>query len=44
MEAAFPLGSIAFLIAFQQTPIYRQLQQKYLQRDPSDLELDVVEP
>lgn len=44
VEAAFPLGSIAFLIAFQQTPIYRQLQQKYLQRDSSDLELDVVEP
>lgn len=39
IEVAFPVGTIAFLTAFQQTEIYRQLQYKYQHNDPSNLEI-----
>ena len=39
IEPAFPLGTIAFLTAFQQTAVYRQLQDKYRHSDPSNLNL-----
>lgn len=39
IEAAFPLGTIAFLTAFRQTEVYRQLQNKYQHSDPSNLDL-----
>ena len=33
----FPQGTIDFLTAFQNTEIYRQLQDKYQQQDSSNL-------
>ncbi|KWQ05583.1 nicotinamide-nucleotide adenylyltransferase [Acinetobacter harbinensis] len=37
-EGAFPLGTSEFLHQFQKSPLYRQLQHKYLTQDKSNLE------